>query len=132
MTICPDLVELPPGPGKQGCRGQARKATVSHSSISMFLKSLMPLVHVPVMLGMLFGMEHLCALPDEQFHRSGVSLLPNFTVPDPMSYPVLHLTQGLYTVSLCEIYMIQSNKYGSVRHETEASGEARGKPALDF
>ena len=131
MTVCPDLVELP-GPGKLGRRGQARKATVSHSSISMFLKLLMALVHVPVMLGRLFGMEHLCALSVEQFHWSSVSFLPNFTVPDPTSYAVLHLTQGLYTVSLCEIYMIQSNRYGSVRHETEASGEAGGKPALDF
>ena len=81
---------------------------------------------MPVMLGMLFGMEHLCALP-----------LPDLTVPDPTSYAVLHLTQGLYTVSICESYMIQSNRYGSVRHETEPSGEAKwGKPgespALDF
>ena len=67
-----------------------------HLSISIFLKSLMPLVHVPVMLGMLFGMEHLCALPVEQFHRSGVSFLPDFTVPDPTSYAVLHVTQGTF------------------------------------
>ena len=100
MTVCPDLVELPPDPGKQGRWGQARKATVSHSSISMFLKLLMALVHVPVILGMLFGMGHLCALPVEQFHRSSVSFLPDFTVPDPTSYAVLHLTQGLYTVSM--------------------------------
>jgi hypothetical protein len=64
----------------------------------------MLLVHVPVMLGMLFGMEHLCVLPVEQFHRSDVSLLPDFTVLDPTSYAVLHLTQGLYTVSLCKIH----------------------------
>jgi hypothetical protein len=53
---------------------------VSHLSISMFLKSLMPLVHVPVMLGMPFGMEHLFALPVEQFHWSCVSFLPDFTL----------------------------------------------------
>ena len=84
------------------------------------------------MVGMLFGMEHLCALPLEQFHRGGVSFLLDLTVPDPTSYAVLHLTRGLYTVSICELYMIQSNKYGSMRHETEASGEAGETPALDF
>jgi hypothetical protein len=69
--------------------------------------------------------------PVEQFHRSGVSLLPDFTVPDPMSYAVLHLTQGLYTVSLCEIYMIQSNKYGSVRHDRgELGSQGKASPRL--
>jgi hypothetical protein len=62
----------------------------------MFLKLLMVLVHVPVILGMLFGMKHLCALPVEQFHRSGVSFLPDFTVPDPTSYAVLHRDCILY------------------------------------
>jgi hypothetical protein len=62
----------------------------------MFLKLLMPLMHVPVMLGMLFGMEHLCALPVEQLHRSSVSFLPDFTVSDPTSYAVLRLTQGTF------------------------------------
>jgi hypothetical protein len=31
--------------------------------MSILPVSLMPLVHVPVMLGMLFDMKHLCALP---------------------------------------------------------------------
>ena len=54
----------------------------------------MPLVHVRVMLEIIFGMEHLCAsaLPVEQFHRSGVSFLPNLMVPDSTSYAALHLT----------------------------------------
>ena len=54
----------------------------------------MLLVHVPVMLGILFGMEHLCAsaLPVKQFHRSGVSFLPDLMVPDSTSYAALHLT----------------------------------------
>ena len=66
----------------------------------MFLKSLTSLMHVPVMLGMLFGMEHLCALPVEQFHWSSVSFLPDFTVPDPTSYAVLHFTQGTFFLHL--------------------------------
>jgi hypothetical protein len=47
-------------------------------------------------------MEHLCALLLEQFHRSGVSFLPD-------------LTQRLYTVSICESYMIQSNECEGIR-----------------
>ncbi|KAI0272037.1 hypothetical protein BGY98DRAFT_1003597, partial [Russula aff. rugulosa BPL654] len=31
-----DIVELPQGPSVQGCRGQARKATTSHSSNARF------------------------------------------------------------------------------------------------
>jgi hypothetical protein len=81
------------------------------------------------MVGMVFGMEHLRVLPLEQFHRGGISFLPDLTVPDPTSYAVLHLTWGLYAVSICELYMMQSNKYGSMRHETEASGETGEYPS---
>jgi hypothetical protein len=163
----------------------------------------MPLVHVPVMLGTFFGMEHLCGLPVEQFHRSGVSFLPDFLVPDPTSYAVLHLTQGTFFSRLLpartglpwfhtsiagalfsrllparvlhqaalnlrrgvscsfpisrfrtqhltqyyilhrdcilylyvKIYMIQSNKYGSVQHETgkwgSQVGKAGGRPSAE-
>ena len=45
-------------------------------------------------------------LPLEQLHRSSVSSLPDLAVPDPTSYTLLHLTQGLYTVSICELYMM--------------------------
>jgi hypothetical protein len=48
----------------QGRRVAFEKREVyEESGMSILPVSLMPLVHVSVMLGMLFDMEHLCALP---------------------------------------------------------------------
>jgi YidC/Oxa1 family membrane protein insertase len=58
------------------------------SGVSMLPMLLMPFVQVPVMLGMFFGVKHLCILPLEQFHWSGVLFLPDLMVPDP--YYILH------------------------------------------
>jgi hypothetical protein len=54
----------------------------------------MPLVHVPIMLGMLFGMEHLCAsaLSVEQIHRSSILFLSDLMVSDSTFDAALHLT----------------------------------------
>ncbi|KAI0270337.1 hypothetical protein BGY98DRAFT_1010159 [Russula aff. rugulosa BPL654] len=54
----------------------------------MLPMSLMPLVQVPVALGMFFGVEHLCALPLEQF-LGAVS--HSFLIS--RSGPILRLTQ---------------------------------------
>jgi YidC/Oxa1 family membrane protein insertase len=53
------------------------------TGVSMLPMLLMPFVQLPVTLGMFFGVKRLCALPLEQFHWSGVSFLPDLTVPDP-------------------------------------------------
>ena len=95
--------------------------------MSILPVSLMLLVHVPVMLGMLFDMEHLCALTSE-------SLLSNFIGAVSCSFSISrfrtqHLTQYYILHRDCilylfvKIYMIQSNKYGSVQHETAKWGK---------
>ena len=66
-------------------------------------------------------------VPLEQFHRSSVLFLPDLTVPDPTSYAVLHLTQGLILYLYVKIYRIQSNKYGSMQHETGKWGSQVGR-----
>ena len=96
MTICPDLVELPPGPGIQRW-GQARKPTMLHSSISMFLKSLMPLVHVPIMLGMLFGMPVLSLLSSSIGAASRSFQISRFRTQHPMQHYILHT---VYCISM--------------------------------
>jgi hypothetical protein len=53
------------------------------SGVSMLPMLLMPFVQLPVTLGMFFGIQRLCALPLEQLHWSGVSCLPDLTLPDP-------------------------------------------------
>jgi YidC/Oxa1 family membrane protein insertase len=53
------------------------------SGVSMLPMLLMPFVQLPVTLGMFFGVKRLCALPLEQLHSSGVSFLPDLTLPDP-------------------------------------------------
>ena len=61
---------------------QQRKV-YEESGVSMLPMLLMPFVQLPVTLGMFFGIKHLCTLPLEQLHWSGVSFLPDLTVPDP-------------------------------------------------
>ncbi|KAI0263666.1 60Kd inner membrane protein-domain-containing protein [Russula aff. rugulosa BPL654] len=61
---------------------QQRKV-YGESGVSMLPMLMMPFVQLPVTLGMFFGVKRLCTLPLEQFHWSGVSFLPDLTVPDP-------------------------------------------------
>ena len=89
----------------------------------------MLLVHVSIMLGILFGMEHLCAsaLPIEQFHWSGISFLPDLMVPDSTSYATLHLTHCiLYLNVKYTWYRVTNMEACDMR---QASVKARGKPA---
>jgi YidC/Oxa1 family membrane protein insertase len=60
-----------------------QRKVYEESGVSMLPMLLMPFVQLPVTLGMFFGVKRLCALPLEQFHWSGVSYLPDLTVPDP-------------------------------------------------
>ena len=86
--------------------------------------SLTLLVQVPVTLGIFFGMEHLCALPSRAVPLER-RLIPSRS---HSSRPILRLTQGLYTVSICEIYMIQvyfTYRYSKQtgKHATRDRGE---------
>ena len=70
-------------------RGAIEQCKVyEESGVSMLPMLLIPFVPVPVTLGMFFGVKHLCTLPLEQFHWTGVSFLPDPTDP----YYVLHKT----------------------------------------
>ncbi|KAI9455898.1 60Kd inner membrane protein-domain-containing protein [Lactarius psammicola] len=60
-----------------------QRRVYEESGVSMLPMLLMPFVQLPVTLGMFFGVKRLCALPLEQLHWSGVSFLPDLTVPDP-------------------------------------------------
>jgi YidC/Oxa1 family membrane protein insertase len=60
-----------------------QRSVYEESGVSMVPMLLMPFVQLPVTLGMFFGVKGLCALPLEQLHWSGVSFLPDLTVPDP-------------------------------------------------
>ena len=60
-----------------------QRRVYEESGVSMLPMLLMPFVQLPVTLGMFFGVKKLCALPLEQLHWSGVSILPDLTVPDP-------------------------------------------------
>jgi YidC/Oxa1 family membrane protein insertase len=60
-----------------------QRKVYEETGVSMLPMLLMPFVQLPVTLGMFFGVKRLCVLPLEQFHWSGVSFLPDLTVPDP-------------------------------------------------
>ena len=60
-----------------------QRKVYEESGVSMLPMLLLPFVQLPVSLGMFFGVKRLCALPLEQLHSSGVSFLPDLTVPDP-------------------------------------------------
>ena len=60
-----------------------QRRVYEESGVSMLPMLLLPFVQLPVTLGMFFGVKRLCALPLEQLHSSGVSILPDLTVPDP-------------------------------------------------
>jgi YidC/Oxa1 family membrane protein insertase len=60
-----------------------QRSLYAESGVSMVPMLLMPFLQLPVTLGMFFCIKRLCALPLEQLHWSGVSFLPDLTVPDP-------------------------------------------------
>jgi YidC/Oxa1 family membrane protein insertase len=70
-----------------------QRKVYEESGVSMLPMLLMPFVQLPVTLGMFFGVKRLCALPLEQLHWSGVSFLPDLTVPDP--YYVLPIASAV-------------------------------------
>ncbi|KAH9837769.1 60Kd inner membrane protein-domain-containing protein [Rhodofomes roseus] len=53
------------------------------AGVSMASMALLPLVQLPITLGMFFGVKALCDLPVEQLKYSGLSYLPDLTVADP-------------------------------------------------
>lgn len=60
------------------------------AGVSMGATALVPIVQIPITLGMFFGVKKLCALPVLQLTCSGLSFLPDLTVPDPyMVLPIL-------------------------------------------
>jgi YidC/Oxa1 family membrane protein insertase len=70
-----------------------QRRVYEESGVSMLPMLLMPFAQLPVTLGMFFGVKRLCALPLEQLHWSGVSFLPDLTVPDP--YYVLPIVSAV-------------------------------------
>jgi YidC/Oxa1 family membrane protein insertase len=60
-----------------------QRTVYGESGVSMLPMLLIPFVQLPVTLGMFFSVKRLCTLPLEQLHWSGVSFLPDLTVPDP-------------------------------------------------
>ena len=70
-----------------------QRKVYEESGVSMLPMLLMPFVQLPVTLGMFFGIKRLCVLPFEQHHWSGVSFLPDLTVPDP--YYVLPIASAV-------------------------------------
>ena len=69
------------------------------SGVSSLPMLLMPLVQLPVTLGMFFGVKKLCTPPLEQLPWSGVSFLPDLTVTDPF-YVLLVVATVLKNVQL--------------------------------
>jgi YidC/Oxa1 family membrane protein insertase len=83
------------------------------SGVSMLPMVLMPFMQLPVTLGMFFGVKRLCALPLEQLHWSGVSFLPDLTVPDP--YYVLPIASAV--LMNLQLYVRASQLlYGTTPH----------------
>jgi YidC/Oxa1 family membrane protein insertase len=70
-----------------------QRRVYEESGVSMLPMLLMPFVQLPVTLGMFFGIKRICTLPVEQLHWSGVSFLPDLTIPDP--YYVLPIASAV-------------------------------------
>ena len=78
---------------KAGDKLRVQRKVYEESGVSMLPMFLMPFVQLPVTLGMFLGIKRLCALPLEQLHWSGVSFLPDLTIPDP--YYVLPIVSAV-------------------------------------
>ncbi|KAJ8522154.1 hypothetical protein ONZ45_g1207 [Pleurotus djamor] len=60
-----------------------QKKIYGDAGVSMWKMLVTPFVQLPVTLGIFFGLKKMCNLPVEQLKDSGVSWLPDLTVPDP-------------------------------------------------
>ncbi|KAF9458707.1 60Kd inner membrane protein-domain-containing protein [Collybia nuda] len=66
------------------------RKTYNDAGVNMGMSALIPIVQIPITLGMFFGVKAMCALPVVQMTYSGLSILPDLTVPDPyMVLPIL-------------------------------------------
>jgi YidC/Oxa1 family membrane protein insertase len=99
---------------------QQRKV-YGESGVSMLPMLMMPFVQLPVTLGMFFGVKHLCTLPLEQFHWSGVSFLPDLTVPNPYyilpisSAVLMNLQLQVRASALCDERFLWLTPFGFYR-----------------
>lgn len=59
------------------------KAVYEKAGVSVLGGMLVPVVQIPVTLGMFFGVKKMCGLPVEQLKWSGLEWLPDLTVADP-------------------------------------------------
>lgn len=66
------------------------RKTYKDAGVNMGMSALIPIIQIPVTLGMFFGVKAMCTLPVVQMTYSGLSILPDLTVPDPyMVLPIL-------------------------------------------
>ncbi|KAF4588739.1 Mitochondrial inner membrane protein oxa1 [Pleurotus pulmonarius] len=61
-----------------------QKKIYGDAGVSMGKMMLTPFIQLPVTLGLFFGVRKMCSLPVEQLKESGLSWLPDLTVPDPL------------------------------------------------
>lgn len=59
------------------------KGIYEKAGVSVMGGLMVPLVQIPVTLGIFFGVRNMCSLPVEQLKWSGVEFLPNLTIADP-------------------------------------------------
>jgi len=59
------------------------KGIYEKAGVSVMGGLVVPLVQIPVTLGMFFGVKNMCTLPVEQLKWSGIEFLPDLTVADP-------------------------------------------------
>lgn len=60
-----------------------QRSIYEKAGVSMGSMALLPLIQLPVTLGMFFGVKKLCDFPVEALKYSGVSWVPDLTVADP-------------------------------------------------
>jgi len=59
------------------------KGIYEKAGVSVLGGLIVPLVQIPVTLGMFFGVKKMCSLPVEQLKWSGVEFIPDLTIADP-------------------------------------------------
>lgn len=65
------------------------RKTYQDAGVNLGITALSPFVQIPVTLGIFFGIKRMCELPVLQLAHSGLSILPDLTVPDPyMALPI--------------------------------------------
>ncbi|KZT64197.1 hypothetical protein DAEQUDRAFT_679010 [Daedalea quercina L-15889] len=67
-----------------------QRSIYEKAGVSMGSMAILPIIQLPITLGMFFGVKKLCDLPIEQLKYSGVSWVPDLTVADPTgTLPIL-------------------------------------------